>query len=172
MKILVIGSGAREHTIAWKLHHSPRTTELLVAPGNAGTVRLGQNVSIEATDVEGLLRFAQEAGIDLTVVGPEAPLAAGISDRFQQAGLTIFGPTKEAALIESSKSFAKGLMVEHGVPTGRARIFSSYNEAGTHISSLTLPIVIKADGPGGGQRGNRGRDPRTGARGPAHDFGG
>ena len=146
VKILVVGNGAREHAIAWKLSQSPKPTELLVAPGNAGTAQLARNVPIVATDVEGLLRFALDNHVDFTVVGPEAPLAAGIADRFQEAGLPLFGPTKGAALVESSKSFAKELMLEHGVPTGAARTFSSYAEARAHVEAGPLPLVIKADG--------------------------
>ena len=146
MKVLVVGSGAREHAIAWKLIQSPKVTDLVVAPGNAGTAQLASNVPINANDIESLLRFAQERHIDLTVVGPEAPLAAGIADRFQEASQPVFGPTKDAALIESSKSFAKELMLEHGVPTGKAKTFSSYAEASASLDATSLPIVVKADG--------------------------
>ena len=146
MKVLVVGNGAREHAIAWKLSQSSKVTELLVAPGNAGTAQLAHNAPIAATDIEGLLRFAQERQIDLTVVGPEAALAAGIADRFQEAGLLLFGPTKDAALIESSKSFAKDLMLRHGVPTGGAQVFDSYIEAADYVQNAALPVVVKADG--------------------------
>ena len=146
MKILVVGSGAREHSIAWKLSQSPNVTELLVAPGNAGTAQLGRNVPIGSEDIYKLLSFAQDAQVDLTVVGPEAPLAAGIADRFQEAGLLLFGPTKDAALIESSKSFAKKLMLRNGVPTGAARAFDSYAEAAGYVQDSPLPVVVKADG--------------------------
>ena len=117
-----------------------------MAPGNAGTAQLATNVSIAPTDIKGLLHFARDCPIDLTVVGPEASLAAGIADRFQEAGLPLFGPTKEAALIESSKSYAKELMVEQGVPTGAAQTFSSFGDASAHLDSLPYPVVIKADG--------------------------
>ena len=147
MKTLVVGNGAREHAIAWKLSQSPRVSELLVAPGNAGTALVAENVPIDATDIEGLLQFAREGRVDLTVVGPEAPLALGIADRFQEAGLAVFGPTEAASRIESSKSFAKELMLAHGVPTGVARTFSSYAEACDYVSAdRELPIVVKADG--------------------------
>ena len=146
MKILVVGNGAREHVIVWKLSQSPKVTELLVAPGNAGTAQLGHNVPIGAENIDKLLRFAQDAQVDLTVVGPEAPLAAGIADRFQEAGLLLFGPTKDAALIESSKRFAKELMLRHGVPTGAARAFDSYAEAASYVQDSPLPVVVKADG--------------------------
>ena len=117
-----------------------------MAPGNAGTAHLARNVPITASDIEGLLDFAREARIDFTVVGPEAPLASGIVDRFQQAGHLIFGPTRDAALIESSKSFAKELMVLHGVPTATAETFTSYSTAVEYIQSARLPMVVKADG--------------------------
>ena len=146
MKVLVVGNGAREHAIAWKLSQSPRVTELFVAPGNAGTAQVACNVPTDAADIDGLLSFATKSGIDFTVVGPEVPLAAGIADRFSEAGLLLFGPTKGVARIESSKSFAKELMVCHGVPTGAARIFSSYAEAVEYVQNSALPVVVKADG--------------------------
>jgi phosphoribosylamine--glycine ligase len=146
MNVLVVGNGAREHAIAWKLSQSPGIGRLLVAPGNAGTEQIAENIPVDAIDVDGLLRLAQERRIDLTVVGPEAPLAAGIADRFQAAGLLAFGPTKAAARIETSKSFAKALMLRHGVPTGGAETFSSYEEAQDYINSAVMPVVVKADG--------------------------
>lgn len=151
MRVLVIGNGAREHSLAWKLRQSPGLSELLVAPGNSGTAEVATNVPIDSTDVGGLLRYAQDEKIDLTVVGPEAPLAAGIADRFQAASLLVFGPTKAAARIETSKSFAKELMVRHGVPTGRAVVFDDYSEARLHIQGSDRPIVVKADGLAGGK---------------------
>ena len=146
MKFLVVGNGAREHAIAWKLSQSPTVTELLVAPGNAGTERLTRNVPIAAEDIGGLLGFAQEAGVDVTVVGPEAPLAAGIADRFQEASLALFGPTQGAARIESSKSFAKELMLSHGVPTGEAEVFDDHAAASDYVGQAPEPLVVKADG--------------------------
>ena len=146
MKVLLIGNGAREHAIAWKISQSHLMTELFVAPGNAGTASLGRNVPIGATDIDGLLGFAKENNIDFTIVGPEAPLAEGIVDRFQEVGLLIFGPTKNAALIESSKSFAKELMLLHNVPTATAKMFSSYEDASKFLEASPLPVVIKADG--------------------------
>ena len=146
MKVLVVGGGAREHAIAWKLNQSPGVSELLVAPGNAGTARIARNVPIAATDIDSLLDFAKTESIEFTVVGPEAPLADGIVDRFQDEGLLIFGPTRAAARIESSKAFAKRLMVAHNIPTGRAETFSSMKDAQAHIERCELPIVIKADG--------------------------
>ena len=146
LKVLVVGGGAREHTIAWKLGQSDRVGELLVAPGNAGTARIATNVPIDAEDIDGVLEFARAQHVDFTVVGPEVPLAAGMVDAFQEAGLMAFGPTREAARIESSKAFAKALMREHGVPTGAARSFDDYEEAVRHVERSPAPVVIKADG--------------------------
>ena len=146
MKTLVIGNGAREHAIAWKLKQSKLVKELLVAPGNAGTAQIAENVPIAATDIEALLDFAGNNGIGLTVVGPEAPLADGIVDRFQADGLLVFGPTQAAARIESSKVFAKDLMLAEGVPTGQARVFTSYGDAKAYAGTCPIPTVIKADG--------------------------
>ena len=123
MKILVVGGGGREHALCWKLARCPRKPELYCAPGNAGTASLAQNVPIEQDDLNGLLTFARNEGIDLTVVGPEGPLCAGIVDRFTAAGLRIFGPTADAARIEGDKAFAKRLMRESGIPTADARVF-------------------------------------------------
>ena len=146
MKVLVIGKGGREHAIAWKLLQSSRISQLLCAPGNAGTSKIASNVPIPETDVYGLLSFAIQHGIDFTVVGPEAPLAEGIVDTFLEAGLSIFGPSKAAARIESSKSFAKDLMACAGVPTARAEVFRDFSAAREYVESLSPPVVIKADG--------------------------
>ena len=146
MKVLVIGKGGREHAIAWKLSQSSRISQLLCAPGNAGTSKIASNVPIPETDVDGLRSFATQHGIDFTVVGPEAPLAEGIVDTFQEAGLSIFGPTQAAARIESSKSFAKDLMARAGVPTARAEVFHHFDAARDYVESLSPPVVIKADG--------------------------
>ena len=146
MKVLVIGKGGREHAIAWKLSQSALISQLLCAPGNAGTSKIASNVPIPETDVDGLRSFATQHGIDFTVVGPEAPLAEGIVDRFQAAGLSIFGPSQAAARIESSKSFAKDLMVRAGVPTAQAEVFSNFDAARQYVESLSPPVVIKADG--------------------------
>lgn len=143
---MVIGNGGREHAIVWKLSHSDSVTELLVSPGNAGTQQIAQNVPIPSGDVAGLLDYAKQNKVDLTVVGPEAPMVAGISNAFSKAGLLVVGPTKEAALLESSKSFAKNLMLDIGIPTGSAEIFTSYNEARDYVISLHGPVVVKADG--------------------------
>ena len=146
MRVLLVGNGGREHAIAWKLRQSPLVSELYIAPGNAGTAGLGRNVPIGATDVESLLRFAQDYGVEFSVVGPEAPLAAGIVDRFQDAGAPVFGPTQEAALIESSKVFSKEMMLRQGIPTAMAQTFASYEEAREYLDSVPLPVVVKADG--------------------------
>ncbi len=146
MKILVIGSGAREHAIAWKLGLSPRVDELLIAPGNAGTASLGANLSIDAADIHGLADAAHKNGVDLTVVGPEGPLAAGIVDRFMEEGLVVFGPTQAAARIESSKAFAKDFMQRHHIPCAESVTFDSYAEAHRFVQSREGPVVVKADG--------------------------
>ena len=147
MKLLVVGNGGREHAITWKLAQSPRVDELLVAPGNGGTAGIARNVPVGAEDVDGLLSLAERESIDLTVVGPEAPLAAGIVDRFDEAGLAVFGPTRAAARIESSKSFAKRIMLDRGVPTGAAEVFDDYESArGYYVEHVGGPVVIKADG--------------------------
>jgi len=146
MKILVIGSGGREHALVWKLAQSPRVSTLYCAPGNAGISRLATCVPIPADDLAGLKKFAQENNIGLTVVGPEAPLALGIADEFRQAKLRIFGPTRNAAKIESSKAFAKDLMIRQHIPTAPAHTFESLGPALKHLESRPAPMVVKADG--------------------------
>ena len=146
MKILVIGSGGREHALTWKLGQSSGVDRIFCAPGNAGTSQLADNVAIPATDLPGLLRFAKENHVDLTVVGPDDPLAAGIVDLFAAENLRVFGPTKSAARLESSKIFAKELMRAQNIPTARARTFSDSDEALRYCEELKFPIVIKADG--------------------------
>jgi phosphoribosylamine--glycine ligase len=146
MKILVIGSGGREHALTWKLRQSPSVTRIFCAPGNAGTDSVGENVSINANDFSGLVRFAKNNRIGLTVVGPDDPLAAGIVDLFQTEALCVFGPTKSAARLESSKIFAKELMCAEKIPTARAGTFSDSNEATQYCETLKFPVVLKADG--------------------------
>ena len=146
MKLLIIGSGGREHALAWKLKQSPRVTKIFCAPGNAGTAEVSENVSIQAIDSAKLLRFAQENQIDLTIVGPDDPLAGGIVDIFQSAGMKIFGPTAAAARLEASKSFAKDFMVRHGIPTATAVTFTTAAAAYDHARAASYPLVIKADG--------------------------
>ena len=144
--MLVIVGGAREHTLAWKIAQSPSVEELYVAPGNAGTGFIAKNLDIKPAEIESLAQAARERRIDLTVVGPEAPLAAGIVDLFQARGIPVFGPSKEAARIESSKVFAQGLMQKYGIPCARSRSFSSFAEAKDYVNNQQTPIVIKADG--------------------------
>ena len=146
MKVLVIGSGGREHALAWKLAQSPKVTRVLVAPGNPGTAaeKLLQNVPV--TSIPVLVELARREQVAFTVVGPEAPLAAGVVDAFRAAGLPIFGPTKAAAQLESSKDFAKQFLVRHNIPTARYRTFADPAEAHAYIDAEGAPIVIKADG--------------------------
>lgn len=146
MKILVVGSGGREHALAWKLKQSSGADRIFCAPGNAGTEQVGENVALKAGDLPGLARFAKENGIGLTVVGPDDPLAAGIVDHFESEGLRIFGPTKSAARLESSKIFAKELMRAKEIPTARAAIFEKQEAAFAFLQESHFPIVIKADG--------------------------
>lgn len=146
MKILVVGSGGREHALVWKLKQSPRVTALYCAPGNAGIGQIATCVPIKITEHDALVKFAKEEGIGLTVVGPDDALAAGLVDRFLQEGLRIFGPTQKAALLESSKVFAKEFMERHGIPTARSGKFSVSAEAQLFAQSMKKPLVIKADG--------------------------
>jgi phosphoribosylamine--glycine ligase len=146
MKILVVGSGGREHAIAWKLSQSSTQPTLYFAPGNPGMASLGQRLDIDPLDVQGLLLYAKREGIDLTLVGPEAPLAAGIVDAFEAAGLFIFGPTQAAARMEASKAFAKEIMIEAKVPTARYVHCQTRAEAEAALSTFTPPYVIKQDG--------------------------
>jgi phosphoribosylamine---glycine ligase len=146
MKVLVLGSGGREHALAWKIRQSKRVTELFIAPGNAGTAGIGKNVPIKITELPELSQFAQNEKIDLTVVGPDDALAAGVVDLFQNAGLRIFGVTKDAARLESSKSFAKEFMTRHGIPTARYEAFDSSAEAKKALDQFGFPVAIKADG--------------------------
>ncbi len=146
MKILLIGSGGREHALAWKIRQSPHCTELFCAPGNPGIAALATCVPLKADDIAGLVAFAHEQKIDLTVVGPEAPLVAGIADVFKQEGLPVFGPSGAAARIEGSKAFAKMIMQEAGVPTGRATECRDADAALRALDEFAPPYVIKADG--------------------------
>jgi phosphoribosylamine--glycine ligase len=146
VKLLVIGSGGREHALAWKLAQSPRVSKVLVAPGNAGTAREDGLQNVDVTAVADLVKLAKDEGVGLTVVGPEAPLAAGVVDLFRAEGLAIFGPTKAAAQLESSKDFAKRFMARHGIPTAHYATFTDAKDAHAHIEERGAPIVIKADG--------------------------
>ena len=143
---MVVGGGAREHTLVWKLAQSPKVKEIFVAPGNAGTARIAHNLDINPNNVVSLSKVAQEKRIELAIIGPEAPLANGIVDHFQGIGVPIFGPTKKATEIESSKVFAKELMQKYGIPCARSTSFSTYTQAKEYIQRHTLPIVVKADG--------------------------
>jgi phosphoribosylamine--glycine ligase len=146
VKILVIGSGGREHALVWKLKQSPGADRIFCAPGNAGTEEVAENVAIPASDLPALAHFAKENRIDLTVVGPDDPLAAGIVDLFESEQLRVFGPTKSAARLESSKIFAKELMRKQRIPTARAAIFEKQEAAFAFLKESRFPIVIKADG--------------------------
>lgn len=146
MKILVVGSGGREHAIVWKLAQSPLADEIYCAPGNAGIADLAECVNIPADDVDTLLEFAQAENIGLTVVGPEAPLAAGIVDKFTAAGLKIFGPSQKAAMIEGSKALAKEIMEKYNIPTAKYAAFTDKAAALAYLDANSAPIVVKADG--------------------------
>ncbi|MEN9502203.1 MAG: phosphoribosylamine--glycine ligase [Pseudomonadota bacterium] len=148
MKVLVVGGGGREHALAWKIAQSGRVTEVLVAPGNAGTALEPnmRNVPIAAEDVDALTTYAKEHGIDLTVVGPEAPLSKGIVDKFRAAGLRCFGPTRQAAQLESSKAFAKDFLARHHISTAEYANFTEIEPAIAYIQAKGAPIVVKADG--------------------------
>ena len=144
--VLIIGSGGREHALAWKLVKSARIGKLYVAPGNGGTRQVAENISIEANDIDGLVKFAEKNEIGLTVVGPDDPLALGVVDAFHARGLRIFGPTRAAAEIESSKAFAKNLMSKANIPTATFKIFNEYNKALSYVRERGAPIVVKASG--------------------------
>jgi len=146
VKILVVGSGGREHALVWKLSQSSGVDRILCAPGNAGTAELGENVPIPANDLPALARFAKENQIGLTVIGPDDPLAAGIVDLFEAEGLRVFGPSKSAARLESSKIFAKELMRKNKIPTARGAAFSKVEAALAFVEEARFPLVIKADG--------------------------
>jgi phosphoribosylamine--glycine ligase len=146
VKVLVVGGGGREHALAWKLAQSPRVTQVFVAPGNAGTAADADLHNVDVSGVDELVAFARREGVGLTVVGPEAPLAAGIVDAFTAAGLRIFGPTRSAAQLESSKDFAKAFMMRHGIPTAAYRTFTDAREAHAYVDAHGAPLVVKADG--------------------------
>ena len=146
LKVMVVGSGAREHTLAWKLHQSNKVSELYAAPGNAGTEAIAKNIDIFTSNLDSICEAAEKYKIDLVVIGPEIPLANGIVDMLQDMGISAFGPTKAAVQIESSKAFAKRLMHKYSIPCAKDAIFTSYEEAETYVKSQQAPIVIKADG--------------------------
>lgn len=148
MKVLVVGLGGREHALAWKLAQSPRVSEVLVAPGNAGTATEPRcrNVAVAAEDIPGLMQLVKAEGIGFTVVGPEGPLALGLVDEFNKAGLRVFGPTRAAAQLEASKAFTKDFLDRHKIPTAQYRVFSAAEPACAYIADRGAPIVVKADG--------------------------
>jgi len=146
LKVLIVGAGAREHTLVWKLAQSDKVSEIYAAPGNAGTAAIAQNLDISPSDIDALSQAAKRHKIDLALIGPEAPLAAGIVDVFQRSGIPTFGPSGEAALIESSKVFAKNLMHKYDIPCGWDAVFSSFKQAQDYVKGQKPPIVIKADG--------------------------
>lgn len=151
MKILVIGSGGREHAICWKLAQSPQVRKIYCAPGNAGTAEVAENVAIDAMDIEALRVFVEHQKIDLTIVGPEKPLIAGIVDVFEARGLRIFGPSREPAQLEGSKVFSKQLMKQAGVPTADFEVFDDPQKAREYLAQASFPIVVKADGEAAGK---------------------
>jgi phosphoribosylamine--glycine ligase len=148
MKVLVIGGGGREHALAWKLAQSQRTSEVFVAPGNPGTASEDKltNINIQVEDLAGLVAFAKEQAVELTVVGPEVPLVMGVVDAFEAEGLRIFGPSKAAAQLEASKSFTKDFLAKHQIPTAAYQVFTDVNKAKAYIAEQGAPIVVKADG--------------------------
>ncbi len=148
MKVLVIGSGGREHALAWKISKSSQVSSVFVAPGNGGTEieEAINNVDISSNDIEALIKFALSQKIDLTIVGPEDPLVEGITDKFQESGLLCFGPSKDAARLEGSKEYMKDFLIRHNIPTAGYKTFTNSDEAIEHVYRQDYPIVIKADG--------------------------
>jgi len=146
LNILIVGGGGREHALVWKIAQSSRVNKIFIAPGNAGTSQIAESIDIKATDFSKLIKFAKGNNIGLTIVGPDDPLALGIVDEFQKTGLRVFGPTKKAARIESSKSFSKSLMQEKKIPTARFEVFNNYEKALGYLQDQKFPIVIKASG--------------------------
>ena len=146
MKILVIGSGGREHALIWKLSQSPKVDKIYCAPGSAGIAELAESIAIAPHEVDQLANFAEQEKLDLTVVGPELPLTLGISDLYEFRGLKIFGPNRAAAQLEGSKAFAKKIMTENGIPTASAGIFTDAESAKRYLARHPPPYVVKADG--------------------------
>ena len=146
MKILIVGGGGREHAICWKLNNESNVEKIYCAPGNAGISSVAKCIDIQDSDIENLLKFAKENQIDLTIVGPEIPLVAGIVDAFEKEGLKIFGPNKECAQLEGSKAFSKDFMIRHNLPTAKYKEYTNLDEAISEIDSFGYPVVIKADG--------------------------
>ena len=152
--VLIVGGGGREHALAWKAAQSPAVTHVYCAPGNAGTATEAgiENVDIAATDIERLIKFARDRAVDLTIVGPEAPLVAGIVDAFSDAGLRCFGPNRAAAALEGSKAFMKSFLTRHRIPTAHHESFEQLDAALAYIEQQALPVVVKADGLAAGER--------------------
>ena len=146
MKVLIVGSGGREHAIAWKVAQSPMVEKLYCAPGNGGIAQVAECVNIGVMDFDGLTGFAKEKEIDLTIIGPDDPLAAGAADAFEAAGLRVFGPRKNAAILEASKAFSKDLMKKYHIPTAAYETFDSPEKALAYVETADMPIVLKADG--------------------------
>jgi phosphoribosylamine--glycine ligase len=151
MKVLVVGSGGREHALAWTLSRSPHVTKLFCAPGNPGTAECSTNVNISDNNIHDLVTFAKDENIDLVVIGPEDPLFGGLADRLAEAGIKAFGPCQQAAMLESDKGYCKELMRQYSVPTAESRIFTNYGDAKAYIASRDEPLVIKASGPAKGK---------------------
>ena len=146
VNVLIVGSGAREHALAWKLRQSPRLTDLFVAPGNGGTTEIARNLSLDLTDLEAVCTAASDYRVDLVILGQEGPIAAGLADRLAVRGIAAFGPSRDAARIESSKAFAKDLMQRHSIPTAGSQSFSGRSAARDYVESRSGPLVVKADG--------------------------
>ena len=146
MKILLIGSGGREHALAVALRRDPNVAELLIAPGNPGTASLGENITIDILDGLAVRDLAQKRGVDLVIIGPEAPLVAGVADEVREAGIPVFGPGHEAARLEGSKAFAKEIMAISGVPTAMARVCTSMDQVRDALDTFGAPYVVKDDG--------------------------
>ncbi len=146
MKVLVVGSGGREHALVWKINQSPIVEKIYCAPGNGGIAQSAECIDINPIDIKGMVRFAKKKKIDLTIVGPELPLTLGIVDQFEKAGLKTFGPNKKAALIEGSKRFTKDLMAKYNIPSAEYRVFTKHKEAVQYIHEKECPLVLKADG--------------------------
>lgn len=170
MDILVVGGGGREHAIIWSLARSPKAGKIYCAPGNAGIAQLAECVPIGVFEFDKLTAFAKEREVGLVVIGPDDPLAAGIVDAFEAQGIPVFGPRKNAAEIEGSKTFMKDLLHKYSIPTAAYEKFSDYDSALAYLRSREVPIVIKADGLAAGE-GNRGLHPGGSGAGPAGDYG-
>jgi phosphoribosylamine---glycine ligase len=146
LKVLVIGNGAREHALAWKIAQSPRVREIYAVPGNAGTATVARNINLSLSDIPAIISKARGLGVDLAVIGPEAPLAAGITDQFQAVNIPVFGPSAAAAQLEASKVFARRLMQRSGIPCAGGKSFTSYEQASSYLAQQHAPVVVKADG--------------------------